>query len=448
VSTFGQTSQGASTAANTAGYKYAGRFQLTESGSCSKISWLFGTTGSPYVGGVTACLYSDSGGTPDALLASKERNDISTGSPTWYDFTWDTPVSLTAGYYWLAVHFESTGLTYYYTAASGTNYYKTDDSYADGPADPFGSGTAGTTLYSVYATYDASTTGTGAAQTATVSFSGTGTITHTGTGALEIGAVQISGTGGDDSGMGWFSLPSVRLMGLVNPGGSGAVKTGAVSLGGAGTISAFYGTGAPETAPVEVAGTGAVSIAGTGAAETAAVQLGGSGFHGQGGYGAVETAPVAVAGSSTVTYTGTGGPETAAVQILGSGTVGIAGTGAPNTAAVQIQGTGSIQPALTGTGHVTTGTTAISGSGTVTITGTGGPTITFAVSGTGTISYTGSGAVETAAISVAGYVPAFVAVTVLTGTVYLAEAEGSCVLVENEVAPTLVVAEGAAVLKE
>lgn len=149
--TFGNANIGSNGSGAAAGWIYGGRFYLSEAALVSKLTWyLFAPS---YSNDVRALIYSDNGGEPDALLAYKELYITAVYPAGWNDFEFDVPVSLSAGYYWLAIQFEASGFTYYYAGSGGTSAVNTGATWGTGPTDPFGTHIDLTLLYSVYATY-------------------------------------------------------------------------------------------------------------------------------------------------------------------------------------------------------------------------------------------------------------------------------------------------------
>jgi hypothetical protein len=144
--TFGYTSAGANNIGTGGGAaKVAGRFQLTEAGSVTKITAYIRGSGT-----AKCAIYSDSNGAPGSLIGGATQQVSVPGSGTWVDFVYSTPVNLTPGYYWLVLIYDSGGNWYYDGGGtSGWNWI----SYANEPSGTFGSLTSRTDLVSIYATY-------------------------------------------------------------------------------------------------------------------------------------------------------------------------------------------------------------------------------------------------------------------------------------------------------
>jgi hypothetical protein len=156
-STFGNAAVGPSSVWLSPDYKAVSKFTLGESASVEKLTayvWASGTSGSQPL---KAVVYADSAGNPGALKAVSAEVTVRSAAPRqWVDFTLPSAVALDPGTYWLGLHAgPRTGdaLAYFAyataTAAGQTKY----DAYADGPSNPFGTGSVKDRLMSVYATY-------------------------------------------------------------------------------------------------------------------------------------------------------------------------------------------------------------------------------------------------------------------------------------------------------
>jgi glucose/arabinose dehydrogenase len=121
------------------------------------ISGLGFATGSQKVKTV---IYANNGGAPGALLGASNEVTVAAGRAWgWVDFTFSTPVSVSAGTIWLGYIGSGTGdLTQMrYLNQAGAVRWNTDaGGYADGPSNPFGTGTSSNKHYSLYATYTVS----------------------------------------------------------------------------------------------------------------------------------------------------------------------------------------------------------------------------------------------------------------------------------------------------
>lgn len=151
MSTFGKTDVGANTANYVTGnYKQGSRYQLTEDGDVTKITLRckYKQTGAC---NVKCAIYSDSGGAPDALQGESQVVSVD-DTWAWRDFTFASPISLSAGYYWLCL----LGVDDVYIAwdTGYTNQAAWNaDAYADGFSDPFGTPGYVDREISIYATY-------------------------------------------------------------------------------------------------------------------------------------------------------------------------------------------------------------------------------------------------------------------------------------------------------
>lgn len=154
MSTFGYETIGATPSADWANYKAVDKFALSEDGDISKLT-------AALANGASAChakaiIYSDSAGSPDALIATGAEVAIADSQAEgWVDFPMASVVSLDAGTYWLGVIGDaSAGALSLRREDAGGSFGYAADTYADGASDPCGalSGTSG--LLSIYATYE------------------------------------------------------------------------------------------------------------------------------------------------------------------------------------------------------------------------------------------------------------------------------------------------------
>jgi hypothetical protein len=161
MATFGKTTVGSNTwdmyVAD--GVKCGCKFTLSESASVSKISVYAKSTflGNRHYG--YAAIYSDSAGAPNALLGSTNENDF-TSTPAWVDFTFDPPLTLSPGIYWLTFlaadagphPYDSPWFMSYYDAGTPNQTAWRYDTYPFD--DPFGApGGYADYEMSIYATY-------------------------------------------------------------------------------------------------------------------------------------------------------------------------------------------------------------------------------------------------------------------------------------------------------
>ena len=153
--TFGKTSVGPSADSFAANRKRVSLYPLGTAGSVSKLSIYLepgGGSGHQVLEGI---VYENSAGKPGALLGTTSQlTFLSTNSPGWYDLTFQTPLKLVAGSYWIGV---ITGATSYvagfrYQSVSGGRDYNAN-TYTSKPSNPFGTVTVDREQTSLYATY-------------------------------------------------------------------------------------------------------------------------------------------------------------------------------------------------------------------------------------------------------------------------------------------------------
>jgi hypothetical protein len=103
---------------------------------------------------VRMVLYRDNGGVPGAFVTQSPVATINAGfAGRWVSFN-PPPVALNPGAYWIVMHTGGTGgLAHNRGDGAAMNWYGNADLFSDGPANPFGTGTAGSGTLSVYATY-------------------------------------------------------------------------------------------------------------------------------------------------------------------------------------------------------------------------------------------------------------------------------------------------------
>jgi hypothetical protein len=158
TATFGRMTVGTSFDAGMfSNYKIVHKATLSVAGSVTKLS-LYAIPGvnSPTPQVVKAVIYADSGGSPGALVAT--GNEVTyagnVNGSGWFGLPFASPVSLTAGTYWLGFITGGTteGIGYAYDSVAGSRAYNAN-SYASGPTNPFGSSTLDSEDASIYATY-------------------------------------------------------------------------------------------------------------------------------------------------------------------------------------------------------------------------------------------------------------------------------------------------------
>jgi hypothetical protein len=132
--------------------KRGSKFTLSEKGYVTSLTF-YGKTGggakSPFV--VKGTIYSDSSGAPNALLGTTQEITISR-TLQWWTANFAPSISLSAGDYWLVLH-NGTKVDGYYDTGATNQTAKNADTYSDGPADPFGTPTYTSRVFSIYANY-------------------------------------------------------------------------------------------------------------------------------------------------------------------------------------------------------------------------------------------------------------------------------------------------------
>jgi hypothetical protein len=100
-------------------------------------------------------LYGDSAGRPSALLGSTPALTFSSTQPGgWYELAFGTAVPVTPGRYWIGLlSGRSNGVAGFRWTSSASCRAWNNDTYDDGPSDPFGTATVDAELMSMYATW-------------------------------------------------------------------------------------------------------------------------------------------------------------------------------------------------------------------------------------------------------------------------------------------------------
>jgi glucose/arabinose dehydrogenase len=121
------------------------------------LSGLGATSGSQTL---EAVIYANSNGAPGTLLGVSSPITINAGRAFgWVDFPFPNPVSVSAGTIWMGYIASGTGdLTQmrYLNQAGSMRYNVDPGGFADGPSNPFGTGTSSNKHYSLYATLQGS----------------------------------------------------------------------------------------------------------------------------------------------------------------------------------------------------------------------------------------------------------------------------------------------------
>jgi subtilisin family serine protease len=176
--TFGKTARGASTDGGMfANYKIVHAATLPIAGSVTKLS-VYAVPGlnSPSPQTLKGVIYADSGGSPGALVATGTEVTYtgSTNGSGWFVLPLASPVTLSAGSYWIGFITGATteGMAYRYDSVANSRAYN-ENSYTSGPTNPFGAATKDSEQASIYATYTPVAQGSAPANTALPTISGT-----------------------------------------------------------------------------------------------------------------------------------------------------------------------------------------------------------------------------------------------------------------------------------
>lgn len=150
MATFGKTTIGATQDYNSANFVGGSKFTLTEDASVTKITLY--CRGAPSAALVKCAIYDDDGGspsTPNNLRGVTQEVLIGT-SYAWIDFIFSSPISLTAGIYWLMFN-QNQDIAF--MADAGTNrLVYTASTYPTFP-DPLIGEIFENDIISIYATY-------------------------------------------------------------------------------------------------------------------------------------------------------------------------------------------------------------------------------------------------------------------------------------------------------
>ena len=157
MATFGVTTDNGSTLSGSVDRKLVnsatpGSSGTVTSGSARMSLSVAGTTTAKLL------IYADSAGAPGALLAVSDELTLTETTPTWKtaNFTGGNAIAITSGTpYWIGVHMKDPGAPSWQIAAQATpaDVKIQNDTYADGPADPFGSTSNAAGPMDLYSTY-------------------------------------------------------------------------------------------------------------------------------------------------------------------------------------------------------------------------------------------------------------------------------------------------------
>jgi len=151
--TFGNTNIG--TSDDYGGARKVGvRYQLTEAGTITSLSWYFATDKN--WNHFKLALYSDNSGSPDALLA---QTGAETVTPGWHTITLTSNYSASVGYYWITLITDGDFNQRYDSGSSNQTKWFVDPVYADEPTSTFGTPTTNQAwAISAYGTYSSGAT--------------------------------------------------------------------------------------------------------------------------------------------------------------------------------------------------------------------------------------------------------------------------------------------------
>lgn len=152
---FGRTSIATSSSAGMAAHRQRGsKFELNEKATLLRFAaYLDGAGGVAGTQSVRMALYRDNAGLPGALVAQSPVATIAAGSTgRWVSFS-APPTALVPGAYWITIHTGDTQGVARNRGDGAGNWYSSVDQFADGPANPFGTGWAGNGTLSVNVSY-------------------------------------------------------------------------------------------------------------------------------------------------------------------------------------------------------------------------------------------------------------------------------------------------------
>jgi hypothetical protein len=156
TATFGKTAVGTIPSAGlSADFKRASRFTLAEPGTVQELcAYLDGNGGGTGLQYVELALYTDANGVPGTKVADTYNWALQNGAPAqWICRSALHITPLPAGQYWIAIQSSAPGgvIRDFYDGAA--DWYGNADAFEDGPANAFGSGSAGSGTLSAYVRY-------------------------------------------------------------------------------------------------------------------------------------------------------------------------------------------------------------------------------------------------------------------------------------------------------
>jgi Hypothetical glycosyl hydrolase family 15 len=138
----------------TADYKRGSSFTLAQNGVLTGFNaYMDGNGGASGVQDIRMVLYKDNNGVPGARVVQSDTVTIAAGMmPQWLHFT-APETAVSQGIYWIVIQTGGTqGVARDYGDGTGL-WYANADTFSDGASDPFGSGSTGTTILSVNASF-------------------------------------------------------------------------------------------------------------------------------------------------------------------------------------------------------------------------------------------------------------------------------------------------------
>lgn len=135
--------------------KRGSKFTLPDKATLFSFNAYLDGLGGPTTGSqkVRMVLYKDSNGVPGSLVAQSADRTVAAGT-TGRWMSWSAPATpFNPGDYWIVLHTGDTQGIARNRGDGPANWYGNADTFADGPANPFGPGTAGNGTLSVFATY-------------------------------------------------------------------------------------------------------------------------------------------------------------------------------------------------------------------------------------------------------------------------------------------------------
>jgi len=136
--TFGKTDIGNSTMEENENRIWACKFYLSQGGQVTKLTaYLQGTDPNAKA---KAAIYDhdDAHNKPNNRVGICSTEVVLGNTLQWHDFVLDSPVTLNAGYYWLAIHYGVKHTILYYDSGTAGQWQRRDADYRKGPPDHWG----------------------------------------------------------------------------------------------------------------------------------------------------------------------------------------------------------------------------------------------------------------------------------------------------------------------